>query len=454
MEKYEILPTEENLIEALYRDTIKRNKDIVYFYNILQAQESASAIAIDGRWGSGKTFFVRQTQMVINALNPSSDMDESMRTKITIKLPFSKSNEEKENFNIAVYYDAWENDNDTEPILSLVYEITKQLSVDFSLSDISIVKTAGAIIEAISGHNVNAISDALTSKDPFTKFKEQKEIEIKIKDFLTSLLAERGNRLVVFIDELDRCRPDFTVRLLEQIKHYIFDDRITFVFSVNEEQLQHTIKHYYGEKFDSCRYLDRFFDLRISLPLADMDNFYEYIGLGSRYYVDIVTRKIVKIFNFELREITRFVLQVKAAVYEPTHDNDKYNFSFPDGKGRHAIMTYIVPLLIGLKIADVSKFDDFVNGIDSEPLTKVFDLNENNYVLKNMLNHDETFDNEQGKRSVTQEEVIKRFYEAVFVTQYTGGKYNTVLGQYEFSKESKSFALRVANMMSDFAVLA
>ena len=339
MEKYEILPTEENLIEALYRDTIKRNKDIVYFYNILQAQESASAIAIDGRWGSGKTFFVRQTQMVINALNPSSDMDESMRTKITIKLPFSKSNEEKENFNIAVYYDAWENDNDTEPILSLVYEITKQLSVDFSLSDISIVKTAGAIIEA-------------------------------------------------------------------------------------------------------------------SLPLADMDNFYEYIGLGSRYYVDIVTRKIVKIFNFELREITRFVLQVKAAVYEPTHDNDKYNFSFPDGKGRHAIMTYIVPLLIGLKIADVSKFDDFVNGIDSEPLTKVFDLNENNYVLKNMLNHDETFDNEQGKRSVTQEEVIKRFYEAVFVTQYTGGKYNTVLGQYEFSKESKSFALRVANMMSDFAVLA
>ena len=54
MEKYEILPTEENLIEALYRDTIKRNKDIVYFYNILQAQESASTIAIDGRWGSGK----------------------------------------------------------------------------------------------------------------------------------------------------------------------------------------------------------------------------------------------------------------------------------------------------------------------------------------------------------------------------------------------------------------
>ena len=137
----------------------------------MQAQESASTIAIDGRWGSGKTFFVRQTKMVINALNPSCDMDEEKKTKATIRLPFPKNDEEKENYSIAVYYDAWENDNDTEPVLSLIYEITKQLSVDFSLSDKSIVKTAGAIIEAISGHNVNGIKDALTSEDPFTKFK-------------------------------------------------------------------------------------------------------------------------------------------------------------------------------------------------------------------------------------------------------------------------------------------
>ena len=66
------------------------------------------------------------------------------------------------------------------------------------------------------------------------------------------------------IDKSDRCKPTFAVHLLEQIKHYIFDDRITFVFSINLEQLQHTIKQYYGADFDSCRYLDRFFDLRIS----------------------------------------------------------------------------------------------------------------------------------------------------------------------------------------------
>lgn len=113
MRKYEMLPTEENLIKTLYKDTINRNKDIVYFYNILQAQKTASAIAIDGRWGSGKTFFIRQTKMVINALNPLSTMDNEVIDKVTVMLPFPNTDEENENYNIAIYYDAWENDNDT-----------------------------------------------------------------------------------------------------------------------------------------------------------------------------------------------------------------------------------------------------------------------------------------------------------------------------------------------------
>ena len=81
MKNYEVLPTEENLMEYLYNDTINRNKDIIYFYKILQAQDSIATIAIDGRWGSGKTFFVRQTKMVINALNPLSVIDEKVREK-------------------------------------------------------------------------------------------------------------------------------------------------------------------------------------------------------------------------------------------------------------------------------------------------------------------------------------------------------------------------------------
>ena len=392
--------------------------------------------------------------MVINALNPSSAMNEETKAKITIRLPFPKNDGEKENCSIAVYYDAWENDNDTEPVLSLIYEITKQLSIDFSLSDVSIIKTAGAIIEAIGGHNVNEIRDALIAEDPFTKFKEEKNVEQKIKDFFACLLAERGNRLVIFIDELDRCKPTFAVHLLEQIKHYIYDNKITFVLSTNLEQLQHTIKNYYGADFDSCRYLDRFFDLRISMPLANMEKFYSEIGLESTYYVDIVIKKIIKMYNFELREITRFYSQVKAAVYEPAHGNNKYDFMFPDGKGRQLILMFIVPLLIGLKIVDISKYNNFISGRDIEPLKELLDIDENNHLLGNMLNRDEAFEKEDGKKVVTREEMIKRFYNAIFVNQYNGGNYSTTSGQYKFSKESKTLALSAASMMSNYVELS
>lgn len=60
-------------------------------------------------------------------------------------------------------------------------------------------------------------------------------------------------RIIIFIDELDRCKPSYAVRLLEQIKHYMCDERITFILAVNTAQLQHTIRHFYGSEFDACR---------------------------------------------------------------------------------------------------------------------------------------------------------------------------------------------------------
>lgn len=76
MKNFELMPTEENLIESLRKDFLKRNKDLVRFYELLEAQEETYSIAIDGRWGSGKTFFVKQSILVINAKNPTSKMEE------------------------------------------------------------------------------------------------------------------------------------------------------------------------------------------------------------------------------------------------------------------------------------------------------------------------------------------------------------------------------------------
>lgn len=82
MKNTELYPTEDNLLDTMLRDEIDRNKDLAYFYNILCSQESFSTIAIDGRWGCGKTFFVRQMKMIMNAKNIYSDMEEDLRSSI------------------------------------------------------------------------------------------------------------------------------------------------------------------------------------------------------------------------------------------------------------------------------------------------------------------------------------------------------------------------------------
>ena len=69
MKTYEILPTDENLVQTLIDDTIGRTSDVFRFVNILNSIDCCYSIALDGRWGSGKTFFVKQAKLVIEANN-------------------------------------------------------------------------------------------------------------------------------------------------------------------------------------------------------------------------------------------------------------------------------------------------------------------------------------------------------------------------------------------------
>ena len=453
MNSFELIPTEVNLIQTLKKDLLKRNKDLVRFYDLILAQEGASSIAIDGRWGSGKTFFVKQSMLLINAKNPMSDMDDEKKATILYKLPFPKQEEVSENYNVAVYYDAWENDNDTDPILSLVYEIVKQLGINYVFDDNSnVFKLAGSVLEAFTGRNINGIIENLKSENPLTKIKEEKNLHENIKNFFAELLVERGNRLVVFIDELDRCKPSYAVQLLERIKHYLCDERITFVFSVNLGELQHTIKHHYGSTFDACRYLDRFFDMRISLPPADKTAFYREMGMETGYALERICRKVIDTYNMELREATRFYRQVKTAVFAPTHESRKWNFSFSEGRGKQLLLMYVVPILVGLKIVDITLYNEFICGRNSKPFMDIYkDSDKGEWLAAGLLNANESFKVEEGKTVVTIEQKIQQLYDAIFVTEYTGSVYHVTLGEYTFDDNSKHFLKSVESMLSGYA---
>lgn len=74
----------------------------------------------------------------------------------------------------------------------------------------------------------------------------------------------------IFIDELDRCRPDYAVSLLEIVKHFFDIEKFVFIIATDTNQLQHSIKNLYGNDFAANDYLGRFFHRRFTLRAPDV----------------------------------------------------------------------------------------------------------------------------------------------------------------------------------------
>ena len=88
------------------------------------------------------------------------------------------------------------------------------------------------------------------------------------------MLAKRRLPLFVLVDELDRCRPNYAVSLLERMKHLFEIDDVVFVMATDTSQLQHSIRALYGSGFDSSRYLFRFFDQTYRFAKPSVEKFF------------------------------------------------------------------------------------------------------------------------------------------------------------------------------------
>lgn len=89
--------------------------------------------------------------------------------------------------------------------------------------------------------------------------KAMEELKASLAALVASLNgAELHAPIVVIIDELDRCRPTYAVKLLEEVKHLFDVPGLVFIFGMHKGQLAHSVKAAYGSDFDGQAYLGRF----------------------------------------------------------------------------------------------------------------------------------------------------------------------------------------------------
>ena len=162
--------------------------------------------------------------------------------------------------------------------------------------------TAGALDETIleQTDNIEDASDEASDLiDNFiakqlTKSEENSKSLIAFKEYLSTLGEKLGNgkNLVFIIDELDRCKPKFSLAILESIKHLFSVPHITFVLVMNRTQLEEAVKCEYGAGVDASRYLQKFVSVWTSLPKPNFD----HQSLGNGY-----VRSCLKAMNFEVK---------------------------------------------------------------------------------------------------------------------------------------------------------
>lgn len=257
--------------------------------NLLESTDENLIIGIDSQWGEGKSMFAKMF---------SAHLKNTRET-------------------LAIYFDAFENDYQKDPFLAIASEVvdlinihSPELKTEFKSSAIRASKAIarGALRIGIktltAGVLDGSIIDELGTADDIgseisqgldqiliERLDEAKADKNSLENFRSTLeshISKIGNgRPVVFIiDELDRCRPDFSLELIEQIKHLFTVKNLKFILITNKKQTQAIIKKRYGAEIDAHLYLQKFIDLWISLPRIET----EYQSHTSTYLKNLINK--------------------------------------------------------------------------------------------------------------------------------------------------------------------
>lgn len=217
-----------------------------------------NVLLVQGGYGTGKTFFAKK----LNDCLLGEGVD-------------------------SVYFSAWEKDYVNQPFVVISRVILKEI-----FKNKNIVKNA----EKFISDKFKKIMNYIISKDFNIKLgtgplevdtnislqeiinaiKDQKDPIAEFKDDLSTLINKLKNKkLVLIVDELDRCRPDYAMKVLEIIKHFFDIDGLIVIVLSNIKALNNSVKSLYNFENNNNEesYLTKFFVDKVILNPINYEKF-------------------------------------------------------------------------------------------------------------------------------------------------------------------------------------
>jgi len=243
---------------------------------IICSSETPITIGVYGIWGSGKTSLMRMTE-------------DLLKEKDVVR---------------TVWFDAWKFDKTHDLRVALIDTVLRRIQNDENINE-SLKMEVGNLLKRVNwlGLGKAAISSLLPLSslashvmdslvESFLKKPEdipEKTLELigefegEFKDLIREYIGYQG-RLVVFIDDLDRCIPEKAIDVLESMKLFLHVRGSVFVIGADKIVIEDGITQKYGEKSENWgkSYLDKIIQIPINLPPLRKDIITERFiwGLG------------------------------------------------------------------------------------------------------------------------------------------------------------------------------
>ncbi|XZL11995.1 KAP family P-loop NTPase fold protein [Clostridium perfringens] len=379
---------EINLEELTFEkdDLLNRKQIAINLTNIIKNKSNLNVLAIDSSWGTGKTTFINKW---INMLKTDPNYNTTFET---------------------IYFNAWESDYSNDALLSLIFQINKSISKTLEnnkpllekhkekLKNIGKIAGTVALKYATKGvfdstdwnENLEKGLSEFSDKIGSSIFK-QHSIQKDARDLLKKNLLEYqeliSKKIIIFIDELDRCKPTYSIQILETIKHLFNLDNYVFVISLDKEQLSHSIKTVYGQDMNSTSYLRRFFNLEYQLPNKKTQNYLNKKldeldkNLLRTQYLKIFLSEIFTQEDYTLRDVDKVIAFTELLLlnvdFFTSNNLGPYNFNYL------ITASYLYSFIINLKFQYPNLLNDLIkcnyeNTSESFSRFKTFDLDKCN----------------------------------------------------------------------------
>jgi len=193
---------------------------------------------------------------------------------------------------VVVSVNAWKNDHILDPLLSVLLSMIEALenidskhacqlkrSVEALAAFLSVGSSAliESALERVPGGRAViagwraavAASDKTKGGSVLDGIRQRQKLLDEIRHSLSEVFGRLdGVKTYVFVDELDRCRPDYAISYLEAIKHFFDIKGMVFVLCVDEGQLASAAKAVFGIGLDFDEYFRKFSHRSVRLPLA------------------------------------------------------------------------------------------------------------------------------------------------------------------------------------------